>query len=419
MQEERNAAGPAGNALEGTGQKPLRVAIVHFWFTRLQGGAERVVDELLALFPQAEIFALVAEPASLSPEVRRHTMHTSFLDRLPGARRFHRHFLPLMPLALEQFDLSGFDLVISSESGPAKGVITPPSCCHICYCHSPMRYLWDMYPGYVRTMPPVVRQIFALTAHFLRLWDLASASRVDHFIANSHFVAARVRKFYRRESTVIHPPVLVDAALENAAGRHGDYYLTAGRLIGYKRNDLAIEACNRLGRTLYVVGDGPELPRLRKLAGPSIRFLGKIGDTQLRQRMKECRALLFPGEEDFGIVPVEAQGFGRPVIAYASGGALETVRGGYAGEVIQQGSTGLFFREQSADSLAGAIEWFEQNESVFEPQKIHAHALRFSAERFRRELQAFVREALRRHAAENAFASADEEPCLPVEISEN
>jgi len=389
--------------LKETKLSSLRVAIVHYWFVG-RGGGERVVEALAELFPQADLFSLVADRNALAPVLCSRKLTTSFLQRLPGARRFHRHFLPLHPLALEQFDLREYDLVLSSESGPAKGVLTSPESCHICYCHSPMRYIWDMYPAYRRTMGALVRPVFSATAHYLRLWDLATAARVDHFVANSRFVAARIRKHYGRPSTVIHPPVETSAAW--LAAFPGEYYLAAGRLVDYKRFDLAIAACNRLARPLKIVGSGPQYKQLRRMAGPTIEFLGSVNDSGIRQALAGCRALLFPGEEDFGIIPVEAQAFGRPVIAYGSGGALETVRGVPVREdapvalasasqgALVDDSTGVFFSRPSEAALIRAIQEFEAAESQFRPEAIRAHALQFDAALFRRRFADFAANAI-------------------------
>ena len=262
--------GPADKQLS-----ELRVAIVHYWFVG-RGGGERVVEALAEVFPQADLFSLVAERSTMAPALQSKKLHTSFLQRVPGAKKFHRHFLFLQPFALEQFDLSDYDLVISSESGPAKGVITSSKTCHICYCHSPMRYIWDMYPEYRRGMGPVVGTVFALAAHYMRIWDYVSAGRVDYFVANSRFIASRIRKCYGRESTVIHPPV--ETSLAHVSNRPGEYYLTIGRLVDYKRFDLAVAACTKLGRSLKVIGVGPQSRALQKMAGPTIEFLGSVSD---------------------------------------------------------------------------------------------------------------------------------------------
>jgi glycosyltransferase involved in cell wall biosynthesis len=370
----------------------LRVAIVHYWFVGRAGG-ERVVEALAEVFPQADLFSLVADRKTLAPILQSRKLQTSFLQRIPGARKFHRHFLFLQPIALEQFDLSDYDLVISSESGPAKGVITSSKTCHICYCHSPMRYIWDMYPQYRRAMNPVVGTIFSMVAHYMRLWDVASARRVDYFVANSQFIASRIRKYYGRESEVIHPPV--ESALGNLDTVPGDYYLAVGRLVDYKRFDLAVSACTQLGRRLRVIGDGPQYMALRQMAGPGVEFLGKVSDGELRKNLTGCRALLFPGEEDFGIVPVEAQSFGRPVIAYGSGGVLETVRGVFPNETFANNTTGLFFTDQSTSSLVRAILDFESKEYEFCPQTIHKHSLKFDSELFKNRIAEFVRFAVK------------------------
>jgi glycosyltransferase involved in cell wall biosynthesis len=373
------------------GNSDLRVAILHYWLLGYTGG-ERVVSAMLEMFPQADLFALVADKET-SARFAPHQVTTSFLERVPGSHRFHRHMLPLCPFALEQFDLRGYDLVISSESGPAKGVVTSASTLHINYCHSPMRYIWDLYHEYTNgnDMNGLTRLIFAGVAHYMRIWDLASASRVDSFVANSNNIAARIRKHYRRDATVIYPPV--DVGSGYVADSIGDYYLTVSRLVDYKRVDLAVEACTRLRRPLRVVGTGPRFKRLKEKAGACVTFLGELGDAQLREQYAQCRALLFPGEEDFGIVPVEAHSFGRPVIAYGRGGALETVAGFYPGEDVNPGeTTGLFFAEQSADSLMEAIQEFEAVESKFSPALIQAQAERFDVSHFKAQFGNFIEE---------------------------
>jgi glycosyltransferase involved in cell wall biosynthesis len=378
----------------------LRVAIVHYWFLRRRGG-ERVVEALAEMFPQADIFALIADPALCKATLNAHRVTTSFLQKLPRATRHYRKLLPLFPYALEQFDLRGYDLVLSSESGPAKGVLTSPQTCHICYCHSPMRYLWDLYHQYRsgKRLGPLSRAVFSLSAHYVRMWDVASASRVDYFVANSQNVARRIRKHYRRDSTVIYPPVEVSAGFISETVN--DYYLVVSQLVDYKRVDLAIEACNRLRRPLKIIGDGEEYKRLRRMAGPTVEFLGFLSDPEVRERYARCRALLFPGEEDFGMVPVEAQAFGRPVIAYGQGGALESVVSNFAAETFDpQSSTGIFFREQSVDSLVQALQFFESVEGRFSPAFIRKHSERFDAGCFRSAMSSFIQLTLNEfHAA--------------------
>jgi glycosyltransferase involved in cell wall biosynthesis len=364
-----------------------RVAIVHYWFVSHRGG-ERVAEAIAEMFPGADLFSLVVDPNSIPDSLRQRTLKTSFLQGIPGSKRWHRHLLPLYPLALEQFDLSGYDLVISSESGPAKGVLTSAGTCHVCYCHSPMRYLWDFYHRYQngRNFGFWSRPAFALATHYLRLWDSATADRVDYFVANSRNVASRIRKHYRRASTVVYPPVNVSAGY--LAEKIEDYYLVVGQLVDYKRMDLAIEACNKLGRRLHVVGEGEQYKNLRKLAGPSVGFCGSLSDEDLREQYAHCRALIFPGEEDFGMVPVEALSFGRPVIAYGRGGVRESVNGFYADAPCEaQSSTGIFFRQQAVDSLIEAMQCFEKAEPEFRPFYIRQQSERFAPERFRQNFE--------------------------------
>ena len=368
----------------------LRIALVHYWWVNRRGG-ERVLEVLADMFPQADIFTLVLDPKALPPSLRSRKITTSFLQKIPGIRRHYKKFLLLFPLALEQFKLDEYDLVISSESGPAKGVLTRPHTCHICYCHTPMRYVWDMYHQYraEEGMGMVSRSVFALAAHYMRIWDFAAAARVDHFVANSQNVAARIFKHYRRKATVIHPPVAVSAGHISPVVE--DYYMVVSSLVGYKRVDLAVEACNRLQRPLRIIGDGAEYTRLRGLAGRTVKFLGHLPDQEVRENYAHCRALLFPGEEDFGIVPVEAQSFGRPVIAFGRGGALETVIGGLpASSFAPESSTGVFFAEQSAESLADALRFFESIETHFSPAFVRRNAERFDVSRFKSEMGAFI-----------------------------
>ena len=380
----------------------MRVAIVHYWLVGMRGG-ERVLEEICLLFPQADIFTHTYDPSRTSDLIKRHKITTTFIDRLPFARTFYQRYLLLMPAALEELDLTSYDLVISSESGPAKGVIVHPNAVHICYCHSPMRYLWDQYHTYRAKAGWLTRLVMSLTMPVLRAWDVASAARVDRFIANSSFVARRINKAYRRDSVVIFPPVDLDAfAIEPAPT--GDFYLVAGQLVPYKRVDLAIAACTRLGRRLVVVGTGSEAERLRKGAGPTVEFRGWASNDELRSLYANCRALLFPGEEDFGIVPLEAMASGRPVIAFGSGGALDTV---------VEGQTGTFFDRQSVESLAAAVLQFERQEARFDPQAIRQHARRFGRNVFRTRLKTYIDACMtelapRQPAQDPAFAEAAE-----------
>ena len=284
-----------------------------------------------------------------------------------------------MPRALEQLDLRKYDLVISSESGPAKGVLTSPECLHICYCHTPMRYLWDMYHDYKRSSGPLKRFFMIIASHYLRMWDVASAQRVDCFVANSHNVAKRIKKIYHRESTVIYPPVDVDHY--ELSEETGDYYLMVGQLVKYKRADLAVRAFSRTNKRLIVIGEGEQFEMLKKIAGPNVKLLGWQPFSVIQDHYANCRALIFPGEDDFGIVPVEAMASGRPVIAYGKGGALETVI---------ENETGLFFLERSETALINAIEKFEKIQSGFIPLVCQNQARKFSTQRFKTEFLRFV-----------------------------
>lgn len=383
------------NSIQQIDFSGLRVAIVHYWFLGRAGG-ERVVEEIARILPQADIFTLFGKEDVLAASVPGRKITRSWLQRIPGAIRFHRHLLPLQPFALEQFDLSQYDLVISSESGPAKGVLTSPGCCHICYCHSPMRYLWDLSEQYKSQMNPLTRVVFSVTAHFMRVWDLASSTRVDFFIANSVFVKRRIVKCFRRQSHVIYPPVETSRGFISNSEK--EYYLAAGRLVPYKRIDLAIDACNRMRRRLIVAGYGPLLKTLRKRAGATVKFVDASSDEELFRLYANARALIFPGEEDFGIMPVEAQSCGRPVIAYGNGGVLETVRGIWSASEFHERATGVFFRRQTVEDLAGAIEEFEAVESQFLPERIREHAKEFDSAVFRSKFASYVQNALHRFA---------------------
>lgn len=346
----------------------MKVAITTDWLSSF-GGAERVLLELHKIFPDAPIYTTVHAPDRLPPEMRALDVRTSFLQRIPFARTRYQAFLPLMPIAFEQFDLREYDVVITTSSACAKGVITRPDALNICYCYTPCRYVWDLYHDY--TAGRRGRALIALVAHWLRLWDRLSADRVDHFVAISEEVRGRIQKHYRREADVVYPPVDVERITPNGLPPE-DFYLVVSRLVPYKRVDLAVQAATRMGRPLKVVGQGPELKRLRAMAGPSVEFLGWRSDDAIVELYQRCRAFIFPGFEDFGITPVEAQAAGRPVIAYARGGALETV---------VDGVTGVHFAEQTVESLSDAIRRFER--SPYNAQRCRKNATRFSTEAFR------------------------------------
>jgi glycosyltransferase involved in cell wall biosynthesis len=359
----------------------MRVALVHDWFT-VYAGAERVVEQILRVFPQADVYALVD---FLKEEERGFLQgkraQVSFIQRLPKAQRRYRTYLPLMPLAIEQFDLRGYDLVISSSHAVAKGVITGPDQLHICYCHSPMRYAWDLQHQYLKESGlerGMKSWIARALLHYLRLWDSRTANGVDVFIANSRYIARRILKVYRREAEVIYPPVDVEAFTLRQDKE--DFYLTASRMVPYKRIDLIVEAFSQMpDRRLVVIGDGPEMPKVRAKAGPNVTLLGYQPFEVLRDYMQRAKAFVFAAEEDFGIAPVEAQACGTPVIAFGKGGAAETV---VAGE------TGVFFQDQNVSSLIKAIEEFEK--LSFNPLRVRKNAERFSSERFRREFAALI-----------------------------
>ena len=340
-------------------------------------GGEKVVEVLSDLYPNADIFTLVCDPAAISEKLRRHRITTSFLQNIGGVRHYQK-MLPLMPYALESFDLTGYDLILSSEAGPAKGIIPGPDAVHICYCHSPMRYIWDLYPQYRAAAGPVTRALMSLTAPSLRQWDVSTSHRVDHFIANSAYVARRIERYYRRDAHVIHPPV--DLARFKPVDVVGEYYLCAGQITPYKKIEIAVDACTRMGKRLLVLGAGVT-PALRRLAGPTIEFLGKVEDAEMTKHFANCKALLFPGVEDFGIVPLEVMASGRPVIAYAKGGALETV---------VDGKTGIFFHDQSVDSVVDAISRFESLADTFAKSTLQAHSRLFSTEVCRSRIAQFI-----------------------------
>ncbi len=349
---------------------PKRVAIIHYWLVGMRGG-ERVVERLLHLFPNADLFTHVYVPDRMSDVIRARPVRTSFIQKLPGAARHYQKYLPLMPMALEQLDLRGYDLVLSSESGPAKGVIAAPDALHLCYCHSPMRYLWDHYHDYQRSAGAVTRLAMPWLMHRLRTWDTASAARVDRIVANSTFIQQRVRRAWRRESTVVHPPVATH--LFHRAAEIEPRYLWVGQMTPYKRADIALDAFNRLGLPLLMVGEGEMAADLKRRAGPTIEIVPRLDFDALRQAYARCRGLIFTAEEDFGIVPVEAMASGRPVLAYGRGGARDS---------IVPHTTGLFFPEQTADALVAAIEAFEAWLPDFNPQDAIDRANLFSPERF-------------------------------------
>jgi glycosyltransferase involved in cell wall biosynthesis len=373
----------------------MKTALVHDWLTGMRGG-EKCLEALCGIFPEADVFALVHVPGSVSGKIERHAIRTSFVQNLPFVKGKYRSYLPLFPAAIERFDLRAYDLVVSSSHCAAKGIIPRPDAFHLCYCHTPMRYVWDMYHEYFgggRT-GPVSGILIPFFANYLRMWDVASSVRVDRFVANSEHVRKRILKYYGRPADVVHPPV--ETARTRLSRTDDGYFLIVSAFAPYKRVDLAVEAFNRLGERLVVVGSGPEEKRLKAAAKPNITFAGWAGAEALRGYYANCRALVFPGEEDFGIVPVEAQCWGKPVIAFGRGGALETVRGHWADSNSKpaRNCTGVFFREQTADGLAGAMKRFSRTD--LDAAAIRKHALSFDASVFERKIGMILRNRERR-----------------------
>jgi glycosyltransferase involved in cell wall biosynthesis len=369
----------------------MRVALVHDWLTGMRGG-ERCLEVFCELYPDADLYTLVHVPGTVSPTIERRRVTTSFVQRLPGVTRHYRRYLPLFPSAVGRFDLRGYDLVLSSSHCVAKGARPAAGALHVSYCFTPMRYVWDLYDDYFRRdASPMVRAVMPPVAAALRRWDRASSTRVHDFVAISAFIAERIRRCYGRGAHVIPPPVDLQRFQLAEAG-DGEFYLVVSAPAPYKRVDLAIEAANRLGRRLLVVGTGSEDKRLRALAGPTVEFLGWQSDAQVATLYGRCHAVLFPGLEDFGIVPLEAMAAGRPVIAFAGGGALETVVGldPDENEATDEPPTGVFFREQTAAALVGAIRQFEGSSHRFSPKALRARAEAFDRPRFKERIRGYL-----------------------------
>lgn len=361
-------------------QADMKVAIVHDWLVTY-AGADRVVDQLHELFPDAPIYTLVYDADRMPARFRQYDIRTTFVQKLPGGVKGYKNLLTLMPRAFEALDLTAYDLVISSCSSCSKGVITRPDAVHICYCHTPMRYAWSHYHEYLSHAGFLKRLLIPSMMHRVRLWDYQAAQRVDYFIANSRTVAQRIRKYYRRDAEVIYPGVSMHP--QPAQTEAEDFYLMAGRFVHYKRFDLGVEACTRLGKRLMVAGGGDEAARLRQLAGPTVTFVDNPTDEALQDLFRRARALIFPGEEDFGIVPVEAQSAGCPVLAFGKGGATETV---------SDGRTGLLFARQTVDDVCECIRRFEAEGVACTRSDVAAHARQFSTDVFRERIMAFCRD---------------------------
>ena len=361
----------------------MRTAIVHDWLVTL-AGAERVLEAIYEIYP-SPIFTLVADRKVLKDSVFRDArIHTSFIQRFPKAKEKYRNYLPLFPLAIEQFDLSDYDLIISSSYAVAKGIITNSNQIHICYCHTPIRYAWDMYHLYLRQTgldKKIIRGLIAkIVLHYIRLWDYATSNRVDYFLANSKYTARRIKRVYGRDATVIYPPVETDRFEVNT--KKEDFYLTVSRIVPYKRVDLIVDAFSQIkDRRLIVIGDGPDLKKVKGRANKNIEFLGGQPFDVVKDYMQRARALVFCAEEEFGIVPVEAQACGTPVIALGRGGVRETVI---------ENKTGIFFYRQRVEDIIGAVRAFERREDRFDPYEIRENVEFFDKKRFKREFKEFI-----------------------------
>lgn len=361
----------------------VRIALVHDWLTGMRGG-EKVLEALCELYPHAELFTLLHVPGSISKTIERLPVHSSFIQHMPFARGLYRYYLPLFPLAIEQFDLDRFDLIVSTSHCAAKAVVKTGRARHLCYCFTPMRYAWDQFDAYFGQdrFGHFRSQLMRYMMKLMRHWDASTSRRVDRYVAISQYVADRINKYYDRTTTIIYPPVNTDFYFPD--GRNpGNAFLVVSALVPYKRVDLAIESCRLARVPLRIVGDGPELNRLKKIAGPSVEFLGTVSDEKIRELYRETAALLLPGEEDFGIVPVEAQACGRPVIALGRGGACETVIHGFNGLLVSRPTPEAF-----ANSLKTLGEY------SFDSIEIRKYALRFSRKRFITAIQACVVETL-------------------------
>jgi glycosyltransferase involved in cell wall biosynthesis len=355
----------------------MKIAVVHDYFTQL-GGAEKVAEELMRMLPNAALYSTVALPDCIPPSLAGVPIETSWMQKLPGMRRYYRLYFLLYPLAVPSLDLSPYDLVLSSSSGYAKGVRTNRDAIHVCYCHTPMRWAWSFENYSAREEMGAARRL--LLPHLvrgLRQWDEGASRQPDHFIANSHAVAERIRRVYGRFAEVIHPPI--ELGRFRASTEQEDYYIVLARLVSYKRIDLAVQACTLLGRRLLVIGDGPDRARLMANAGPTVSFLGRLSDEEVEHYAGRCRALIFPGEEDFGMAPLEIAAAGRPTIAYRAGGAVET---------IVDGVTGIFFDRQDPEDLAAAITRFERID--WSPANLRRHAGNFGSEVFQARFRAFL-----------------------------
>lgn len=363
--------------------KDLKVALVHDWLVG-RGGGERVLYDIHTLFPDAPIYTLVYDQDKAPEWCKECDIRTTYIQKWPGAKSHHKLLLSFMPKAWEALDLTEYDLVISCCASCCKGVITRPDALHVCYSFSPTRYVWDLYYDYLENTNAIKRFFMKRMIHKVRLWDFQAAQRVDHFAADSNFVGSRIKKYYRRDFTTIYPGTRINEY--PITEMPDDYYLVVARFVRYKRVDLAIEACNQLKKKLVVIGSGgEEEERLKKLAGDTVEFLGRVSDEEMERYYSRAKAFLFPGIEDYGITPVEAMSAGVPVLAFGKGGALETV---------QDGKTGLYFHDQTVSGLVHCIEEFERNGVAYSRQQIHDYSLNFSDEIFKGDFTNFLKDKL-------------------------
>lgn len=358
----------------------MKVAIVHYWLVTMRGG-EKVLEELCMLYPQADIYTNVYNPEKISETIKSHKIYTSKINSWPFAKKLYQKYMPFMPKALMELDLTGYDLIISSESGPAKGVCPAPDAFHLCYCHTPMRYLWDMYHQYFEKANPLVKFFMKKMIPGLRQWDIMSSNLVDHFVANSTFVAKRIQRYYNRKADVVFPPCDIQKYAD-CQRNPKDFYLFFGQLVGYKRADLAIQACIQSGRKIVVIGEGKSKEAKKYSRSGLVTFTGRISDEKVKEYFSQAKALLFPGIEDFGIIPVEANSAGCPVLAYRKGGACDS---------ILENKTGLFFEEQTVESLIACMDEFEKREDEFTDKKVYTKwTEKFSSQHFQEKIKKLI-----------------------------
>jgi len=388
----------------------MKIAIVHDWLTGMRGG-EKCLEVICKLYPSADLYTLIHIPGKVSPKIESHPIHTSFIQNLPFAKSKYRYYLPLMPFAIEAFDLKGYDLILSSSHCVAKSVKPGPNSLHICYCHTPMRYVWDQFDQYFGKGKSswLSTTVMKLIRPWLQRWDIKTSQRVNYFIANSRHVQKRIKKYYGKEAVIIHPPVDTELFTPEKTIEKEDYFLIVSAFAPYKRLDLAVQAFNQLGLPFLVIGEGQDSKLLKKLAQSNIQFKGWLDNSQIRSHFAKCRGFVFCGEEDFGITLLEAQAMGRPVIALGRGGALETVIPDNKTwipeteipESLTSKPTGVFFYEQTSDALIKAIHNFESIESQFDSNAIRAHAQKFDLSVYTERIKSFIEKKIDQHLNTN------------------